>query len=125
MSQPFTDRAIDALIAAALRPGFSVEPPTEDEIKTAIFQAEQTPDLPDDEAMFVRIQQRINQGILGLKRPSSPSPAALNDQLVAMNRKNEDDTFSDTTQTGLDEARKKALEEMIQELKSDKEDTTP
>jgi hypothetical protein len=85
--------------------------------------ADQTPDTPADAAMLLRIQQRIQEGI---RSPQSncgsvpcPSPAS---QLMAMNRKNEEDTFCDKTQSGLNEARRKALEELLAEERNSEQE---
>lgn len=111
MNHEFSDDAIDALVAASLRQAYSSDAPTEASIAAAIKAA--AVEEPEDAARLQRIRERLATST------SQPQPAPrrrpISGQVMAMNRKNEDDAFSEPTQTALDEARKKAIKELLDE----------
>lgn len=106
MTRKISDNAVDALIAAALRAGFSEDAPSDASIEAAILDAAQQ---PQDPARLQRIRDRIDAP------NAKPSISQISGRLMAMNRKNEDEVFCDSTEKALDEARQKAIEELLNE----------
>lgn len=110
MNHEFSDGAIDALIAASLRYAYSSDSPSEASIAAAIKAA--AIEEPEDAARLQRIRERLATSA-SQPQPAAPRRRPITGQLMAMNRNNDDDGFSEPTQTALDEARKKAIEELL------------
>lgn len=114
MNHEFSDGAIDALIAASLRQAYSDDPPTDASIDAAIKAA--SVEDPGDAERLQRIRSRLSAGA------AQPKPAVRRQQisghLMAMNRKNEENDFSEATQDALDDARRKALDELLNDKES-------
>jgi len=109
MNHDFSDYAIDALVAASLRQGYSADAPTEASIVAAIKAA--AVEAPEDAARLERIRARLATPTHST--PEVPRRKTISGQLMAMNRNHDEDTFSEPTQNALDEARKKAIEELL------------
>lgn len=113
MTHEFSDGAIDALIAASLRQKYSSDTPNEETIKAAIKAA--SINDPEDAERLQRIRNRLNQKPGGA--PASTSLQKSAGPCMAMNRKHDQEEFCESTQQALEEARRKALEELLKEEK--------
>ena len=107
------ERYLDALIAASLL-GQQAREPSEEEIEAIINS---TPEVrPEDE----RIQQRM-EGLFAQMFGTSSIPASeieattTDSRFAAMNRGNEDDSFSDEVSDELRRAREEALKKLKDE----------
>jgi hypothetical protein len=111
MNHDFSDAAIDALIAASLRQGYSSDEPSEASIAAAINVA--AIEAPEDTARLERIRARLATSISQTHSTGEvPRRKTISGQLMAMNRNHDEATFSEPTQNALDEARRKAIEEL-------------
>ena len=111
MNHDFSDDAIDALVAASLRQGYSSDAPTEASIVAAIKAA--AVEAPEDASRLERIRARLATNIAQThSTPDFPRRKTISGQLMAMNRNHHEATFSEPTQNALDEARRKAIDEL-------------
>jgi hypothetical protein len=113
MTHEFSDGAIDALIAASLRQKYTSDTPSEENIEAAIKAA--SINDPEDAERLQRIRNRLNQKSGGA--PASTPLRKSAGPCMAMNRKHDQEEFCESTQQALEEARRKALEELLKEEK--------
>lgn len=111
MKHEFKEGVLDALIAAAVLPGLTEAPPSDEEINRFIQLAQANEPTDDEIAIFKNVALRVQNAVEG-KKHESASTASSSLLMVAMNRKNTEEQFTQETEQGLDEARRAALEEL-------------
>ncbi len=115
MKHEFKENVLDALVAAALLPGLTTEHPNEEEIDRIISLCNSITPTDEDLEVTELVTQKIEAAIQGRPAPVTSSRNHTAFMLAAMNRKNQEERFSEQTEQGLDEARRSALEQLRKE----------
>lgn len=113
MKREFNDSVIDALISSAIMPNYLAEPSSA-EIAQFITECENTPATEQESKASERLGALLAAKIADKPAPPTPLQSAIV-LSMAMNRKNEIDSFSQVTHDAIDEARKFARERLAKE----------
>lgn len=108
MKHEFKESVLDALVAAAILPGLTAGHPSEEEIDRFINLCSSTTPTDEDIEITELVTRSVEATMQGKPPPKRPTSLML----AAMNRKNQEEKFSEQTEQGLDEARRSAIEQL-------------